>query len=155
MQARELRSIILGLPQFQPLTTALLSESIPSGWSDEQTHLVNWLGDYDGPGYYGRSGRGYDARHFYQHFQDGYGLLWLAEAVGVSRSILEQGASAIRNTHGRPGSKAAAFRRVCPWSVVEARLQTLATAKHAPTFPIQGQNTGRVADRFLEALNDE
>lgn len=121
ISAQQLRSLIVTFPNRQPLTAVAIQERLDGGWSDEQAHLDGWLAEYDGPGYYNRAGHNYDAKYFYNHFQDGYGLMWLAEAVGVDRSVLEQGASATyEKRHMRPGSVAAAFRKVCPWTVVEA-----------------------------------
>lgn len=122
VSAKELHGLILKFPNVQPLTAAAIKDK-HGGWSDEQAHLDGWLAKYDGPGYYNRAGHAYDAGHFYQHFQDGYGLMWLAEAVGVSRSILEQGAAAMKDKRGqRPGTVSAAFRRVCPWALVEEHI---------------------------------
>ncbi len=95
ISAQQLRSLIVTFPNRQPLTAVAIQERLDGGWSDEQAHLDGWLAEYDDPGYYNRAGHNYDAKYFYNHFQDGYGLMWLAEAVGVDRSVLEQGASAM------------------------------------------------------------
>lgn len=122
---QELRRLLLTFPNRQPLTAEAIKVKT-SGWTDEQAHLDGWLAEYDGPGYYNRAGRNHDARFFYNHFQDGYGLMWLAEAVGVERSVLEAGARAMyEKREARPASGAAAFRKVCPWPLVEARVKAL------------------------------
>ncbi|GAA5501589.1 hypothetical protein Dxin01_01325 [Deinococcus xinjiangensis] len=157
MNPQQLRLLILSLPKHQPITAEAIKDKI-GGWSDEQAHLEGWLSDYDGSGFYNRAGHGHDVKHFYQRFQDGYGLLWLAEALGVNRSIVERGAAAIREKHDqRPGTIAAAFRKVCPWSLIEERLKVHAhdaeRVKKAPLKQIEGQNTGQAANKFLDGLD--
>ena len=145
ISARELRALVLTFPSNQPITATAMKAK-HSGWGDQQAHLDGWLAEYDGPGYYNRSGHGYDARHFYNHFQDGYGLLWLAEAVGVDRSIVEQGAAAISmegKQNVRPGTRAAAFRKVCPWVLVEERIRMHLAAPQSNDKPKRKQVEGK------------
>lgn len=107
-----------------PITLDVLSElrPKPTSLAEMKAGVLNWLDEYDTPGYYNRQYTGYDARFCYQHLQNAVTLLWIAETVGVETHILREGAEAIRSAVGRPATVAAAFRRVCPWETVKQQL---------------------------------
>jgi hypothetical protein len=80
--ARTFRSAIQKLP---------LEASIAGRWpppahyKSHQAHLVGWLEEYDGPGYYKRKVLRVprSMRYIYAHIHWAPMLLWLAEAAGV------------------------------------------------------------------------
>jgi hypothetical protein len=156
MDPLTLRDVLARLPARQPLTDALLGEGYREGKRSERDHVLGWLAEYQGPGYYGRQGLDRTARQFYQGFQDAFGLLWVAEALGVEEAVLSRGVAAIRATPGRPASRAAAFRRVCPWELVEARvrraLQTHKTGHAEQDRSTAKPNPVQKADAFLDDL---
>ena len=91
----------------------------PRVWyTTQKEHWLGWLREYDGPGAYGRiSGKQRDANFAYNHIVEPKMLLWLIEAAGVSKDLVEaaqrasaEGASLMQ--------KSGAIRRVVPWTVL-------------------------------------
>jgi hypothetical protein len=156
MDSLTLRDVLARCPARQPLTDTALGQGYRESKSSERDHVLNWLAEYQSPGYYGRQGLDRTARQFYQGFQDAFGLLWVAEALGVEEAVLSRGVAAIQATPGRPGSRAAAFRQVCPWALVEARVQLALEAHSRADMGQQGgragTNSGKRAEAFLEGL---
>jgi hypothetical protein len=57
-------------------------------YSSQKEHWMQWLLEYDGPGYYGRkSWEGRTAEFVYSHIGNPSMLLWLAEAAGIPKRI--------------------------------------------------------------------
>jgi len=50
-------------------------------------------------------------------------LLWLAEALGEERDVLERAIAAIRAAGPNRSSQCAAFRKVLPWSRIESLIE--------------------------------
>ncbi len=103
---------IEGLPSDEPVHN-------PQVWyTTQKEHWLGWLREYDGPGAYGRvPGKQRDARFAYNHIVEPKMLLWLIEAAGVSKDLVEatqrasaEGASLMQ--------KSGAIRRVAPWTVL-------------------------------------
>lgn len=128
MTPKELRDHIKRLSPRGPVARSL-ERSISGGgmrvvwYSTQKEHLLGWLSDYDGPGYYGRSTWNRSAEFVYNHFQCAPGLLWLAEAAGVPRFALIKAKKAVMASGGNSASQAGALRRVLPWPLVEALLK--------------------------------
>jgi hypothetical protein len=118
-----------------------------SGWEGRQKqHLTGWLGDYGGPGYYGRASGDRTARFVYNHFQCAAGLLWLAEAAGAPRPPLLAAKRAVLTAGPRNAVQSAALRRVFGWEVVE---ELLTGRRRAPPLQSVLQPTG--VAMFMEA----
>lgn len=120
ISARELLRVVSGLSPWTPLYRQVHAKSTKNKWfRHEQEHLSGWLNEYDGPGAYGRMNPGRDAKFFYNHFNDPYGLSWLAEALGVQVALVQQGLDAVEAASSRGSAKSGAFRKVVPWSMIE------------------------------------
>jgi hypothetical protein len=100
MTPNELRDRIKRLLPRGPVTRSL-ERSISGGgmkvvwYANQREHLLGWLDEYDGPGYYGRKNPNRSAEFIYNHFQCAPGLLWLAEAAGVPRFALVKAKKAV------------------------------------------------------------
>jgi hypothetical protein len=123
----ELRKLIQGLSGHQPLTEAFQRELEtrkligPSSYPTQKQHWLGWLGDYDGPGHYGRTGWHRTAEFVYNHVVCPPMVLWLGEAVGVPRDVVKAAASAAFEAEPTQMAQAAAIRRVIPWSMIAPR----------------------------------
>lgn len=127
MTPKELRSHIKRLSPRGPVAHSL-EQSIWGGgmkvtwYATQREHLLGWLSEYDGPGYYGRSNWNRSAEFVYNHIQCAPGLLWLAEAAGVPRFALVKAKKAVLAAGKNSAAQAGALRRVLPWPLVEALL---------------------------------
>lgn len=121
--AAELRRVVRVLPEWPPVFTkeweAAVGKREKKNYRSEQAHLDGWLSEYGGTGAYGRKNPGQDARFFYTHFKDYYGLAWLAEALGVDATRVCDGYAATKNAGKNLASQCGAFRRVIPWEDLE------------------------------------
>jgi hypothetical protein len=122
--AKDLRRIVLGLPEFLPITEEYERSDRaerarkPVSYRSQREHIERWLYEYDGPGFYGRSRPGGSARQFYNRFKCVAGLIWLAEALGVPATVVNEGIRAVAAGSRNPASECGAFRRVVPWSML-------------------------------------
>lgn len=84
----------------------------------QKEHWLGWLGEYEGPGAYGRdASKRRDARFAYNHIVNWQMLEWLIRAAGAGAATNREVQLAC--THGtRLQEKAAAIRRVVPWEAV-------------------------------------
>ncbi len=128
MSPAALRKLILPLAAETPITDslerAMAGLDRGSGWEGRQKqHLLGWLGEYDGPGFYGRANWNRSARFVYNQFQCAAGLLWLAEASGAPRAALLLARKAVLAAGPRNAAQSAAMRRVLPWAAVAALLR--------------------------------
>lgn len=91
----------------------------PGVWyTTQKQHWLGWLGEYDGPGAYGRlPGRHRDAKFAYNHIVCPEALLWLVEAAGV-RPELVQAAWSAYEAGTSLMQKSGAIRRHVPWAEV-------------------------------------
>lgn len=109
---KQLRRVIERLPADPPVDD-------PKKWyMTQKEHWLGWLGEYDGPGAYGRKiDRSRDAAYVYNHIVEVKMLLWLIDAVGVDSDLV-----AAARRASEPGTtlqqKSAAVRRIVPWEVV-------------------------------------
>jgi len=92
----------------------------PKKWyTTEKEHWLGWLGDYHGPGAYGRRPETRrDAEYVYNHVVEVGMLLWLIEAAGVETRLI----SAARQSAAKGttlAQKSAAVRKLVPWAEVE------------------------------------
>ncbi len=127
MTPEEFRHLIGNLSEHAPITEALERQQRTGAgygawYRSQKEHWLGWLGEYGGPGAYGRQSWDRDARFIYNHFQCAPGLLWLTEAVKLKAATLA-GRDAILSAGGRPATQCAAFRRAVPWEVLEEALK--------------------------------
>jgi hypothetical protein len=123
------RTIVSQLPAAGPRHKALESwlakdHGPRKAWySSQKEHLLGWLGEYDGPGAYGRKGAVQrDASFVYNHFQCSPGLIWLAEAVGLKDITIKLAVAEATAAGANGARQCAAVRRVIPWNEIEAKL---------------------------------
>jgi hypothetical protein len=85
---------------------------------------LNWLREYDGQGYYKRKQPGGRTAAFvYNHLHNPQMLAWLAGALGVPAALIRRArAASAESVSQSPATRAAAFRRVVPWSIVAEHL---------------------------------
>ena len=93
--------------------------SRPGVWyKTQKEHWLGWLGEYHGPGAYGRApSEERDARFVYNHIVCPEMLLWLIEASGVSPSLVAAARRAAA-TGATPMQRSGAIRRCVPWTEV-------------------------------------
>lgn len=126
----ELLKVITKLAVAQPLTDAYAQskrlERIgrPTPWYvSQKQHLLGWLGEYGGAGFYGRKQPGQDAQFFYNHFRCPEGLMWLAEALGETQNRVTSAIDAVDTAGANPSSKCGSFRRVISWERIAELLE--------------------------------
>lgn len=94
----------------------------PGKWYQTQKqHWLGWLGEYHGPGAYGRkTGIRRDAAYAYNHIVEPEMLRWLMKAAGVQLGLVEAAKRAARRGKTMQ-EKSAAIRQHVPWeSILEA-----------------------------------
>ena len=125
MEIAQLLGAINSLSPAQPMTDAYEQEFAPRDvwYSSQKQHLLGFWGEYNTPGAYNRKHTDRDAKFAYNHLRCAPGLLWLAEAVGESRTVLERGIDAINGAGPNLSSQCAAFRQVVPWSRIESLIE--------------------------------
>jgi hypothetical protein len=100
-------------------------------YTTQKDHWIGWLNPAAGTGTYSRrTGHGATARLIYNRIVEPQMLLWLAEASGVEDDLVSAACYAAART-ARFGSKAAAVRKILPWSVVADALMTRPEASAA------------------------
>ena len=129
MTPSELWLCIKDLPPDTPRHLALSKElgegaGIGRAWYlHQKEHWQGWLGEYDGPGAYGRKGwANRDAAFIWNHIQCAPMLFWLAEALGLPKADLDRAYQDILAAPKRNASQCAALRRVFEWHVIESAL---------------------------------
>ena len=85
-------------------------------YTSQKEHWLGWLSEYDGPGAYDRkTWPGRSAKYVYNHIQSPSMLLWLAEAIGISKTKLQLARrSALSGPHNK-ASHCAKVRKIIPW----------------------------------------
>jgi hypothetical protein len=113
---RRFRDAIKKLPSDRP-------RDAPGKWyKTQKEHWLGWLGDYHGPGHYGRQhGTPRNAKLAYNRIVEVKMLLYLAKASGVSSRRLAK-ARATERAAPSPQAKSGAVRKVIPWEVIEEAL---------------------------------
>ena len=95
----------------------------PGIWyKTQKQHWLGWLGEYHGPGAYGRTGAGkHDAQFAYNHIVCVQMLLWIIEAAKVNPELVRR---ARRSAAGATSltQKSAAVRKHVPWQELSKAL---------------------------------
>ncbi len=125
MKVPELLNIIEKLQAAKPVTDAYepLRRYSSVWYSSQKEHLLGFWGQYNTPGAYNRKHTDRDAKFAYNHLRCAPGLLWLAEALGEERTVLERGIAAINEAGPNLSSQCAAFRKIVPWSRIESLIE--------------------------------
>jgi hypothetical protein len=107
---------IRALPSDKPQIT-------PGKWyRTQKEHWLGWLGEYAGPGAYGRTGTGQrDAQFAYNHIVEVKMLLWLIEAAKVNPKLVRMARRSSAGATSLP-QKAAAVRKHVPWQELRKAL---------------------------------
>jgi len=96
----------------------------------QKEHWLGWLGQYGGPGAYGRKGgKNRDAKFAYNHIVNCYMLVYLITAANIrpdQHEAVIEASNQDLTLQGRSG----AIRRLVPWSEVSAVLWPNGTPKH-------------------------
>lgn len=125
MTPGEFARILAALPERLPVSAqydADLPQKAGVWWTSQREHMVAWFGQQHtlGQGAYSRGTPVTDARVTYNRLNAPGALLWIAEAVGEERAVVQVAADAARAVP--PRSRPAAIRRVIAWE----RIRTLA-----------------------------
>lgn len=124
MELAQLVTVIDSLQAAQPVTDAYEPRSDGTvRYSSQKEHLLGFWGEYNTPGAYNRKHTDRDAKFAYNHLRCAPALLWLAEALGEERDVLEKAIAAIRTAGPNRSSQCAAFRKVLPWSRIESLIE--------------------------------
>lgn len=94
-----------------------------SAWYESQKERwVGWLFNYNSPGAYGRKTiAGRDAKFVYNHVVCPELLVYLADACGVSRTLVRE-TKRIVFSGGSQMARSGAIRRVVAWETVQSAL---------------------------------
>lgn len=120
-----IQSLPADTPRHKALETALrVRVGYWRAWyRSQKEHWQGWLGEYDGPGAYGRgAATPRNAEYIWNHIQCAPMLFWLAEALGLPDADLERAYCAVMSAQDRGAAQCAALRRVFPWAVIESAL---------------------------------
>jgi hypothetical protein len=136
MTPDELRRRLARLHPVGPITESLERALNGSGprttwYETQQEHLLGWLYDYSGPGYYKRADWDRTAEFVYNHFNCAPGLVWIAEAAGAPRALLLKAKRAVLGAAPYSSARSAAARRVLPWELVERLLNRRSTGRNS------------------------
>ena len=113
---RRFRDAIKKLPSDRPRDTP------GKRYKTQKEHWLGWLGEYHGPGYYGRQDdTPRHAKLAYNRIVEVKMLLYLAKAAGVSPSRVAKAHAAERAVPSLQ-AKSGAVRRVIPWDAIEKAL---------------------------------
>lgn len=91
-------------------------------YTTQHEHWLGWLKYYRGPGAYGRTNWARSADFAYSHIVNPQMLIYLAEAAGIDRKVLNAAARAALKNRETMGSMSAAIRRLIPWHDIETAL---------------------------------
>jgi hypothetical protein len=120
-----------------PVTARFEKELVRRGTSDidrrwyatQKEHWLGWLGEYSGAGHYGRQNATTKAtgEQVYNRIVNPAMLLWLVEASGTDKAIVEAAmkASLEAKTYA---AQSAAIRRIAPWAAIMGRQAAGASA---------------------------
>lgn len=127
LTVREVLAAIKRLPTSLPLMEAYEKSDRAERarrtvrYEHQKEHLIGWLSEAGGVGFYGRQKPIKDAKAFYNSFKCVAALIWLAEALGVPEPDIRAGIDAVTAGSRNPASECGAFRKHVPWAAIESR----------------------------------
>jgi hypothetical protein len=92
-------------------------------YKSQKQHWSCWLKEASGPGGYNRKNPHQSAESIYKRCNNAAMLLWLGEALGLSKPIVRRAKRAVLTSRRSRPSEAAAVRKIIPWQMIEFRLQ--------------------------------
>lgn len=96
-------------------------QKLPS--NDYRDGWLRWLSEYDEPGYYKRlAGMKRDAKFAYNNVANPQWLLWLIQAAGVSKTLVELAEHDFNRAPDNVRTQSAAIRKQVPWDELERAL---------------------------------
>ena len=113
---KKLAQAIRKLPSDEP-------RNYPRKWyRTQKEHWLGWLGEYGGPGAYGRKGsKDRGAKFVYNHIIEYRMLLWLIDAAGLESKLVKM-AKAVVDTEKSLQANSATIRKIVPWELLENAL---------------------------------
>jgi hypothetical protein len=125
--ARRIRKLRPRLPRTIQFERALAKRGIWSTdgvwYKSQQQHWLGWLGEYNGPGYYGRKNSHRSAEFAYNHIVCPPMVLWLGEATGIPKATVAKAMRAGLAAGRSLASQSAAIRQVIPWDAIQNQLE--------------------------------
>lgn len=91
-------------------------------YNNHKEHWLNWLKEYDGPGYYGRQTWNVSAENVYNRVVNPSMVLWLGEAAGVPKKQVREACNAALTADATMAAQSAAIRKVISWSKIREQL---------------------------------
>ena len=119
--AREAVSIKRFIQAIEPLPADKPVDDPHKWYKTQKEHWLGWLGEYDGPGAYGRQIKKREAKFAYNHIVEPKMLLWLIKAAGVKAELVKAAECDCGKASSMPQG-AAAVRRHVPWEEIAATL---------------------------------
>jgi hypothetical protein len=133
MNAKSLRKIIRNLPEHGFYSIKLeaskrLAINTNPWYTSQREHWLGWLKEYDGPGAYGRKTHsGITAKSIYNRVQNSAMLLYLPEAMGVSKKLIKEAfETALKTDLTSMGKQCGVIRKIIPWDVVQEAIESKA-----------------------------
>jgi hypothetical protein len=133
MSILQLMDVVSGFPETTPISdrlSAILNQRKKVGQSEDERKqnlkegILQWLREYHQPGYYKRKEPGKSAKYMYNHLQSPDGIIYLAEAAGVSEELLERAFQAASDPLLlTKSSQSGAVRELIPWEAVEKQIE--------------------------------
>lgn len=110
--------------QVKQVSVEELMEAIQKFPSSEYRDMwLRWLGEYDEPGYYNRlAGMKRSAKFAYNHLFNPEMLLWLIQAAGIAKNLVELAEHDYNRAPDDVRKQAAAIRKRVPWDELERTL---------------------------------
>ena len=117
-------------------------------YTTQKEHWLGCLAEYAGPGYYGRQESAKrTAEHVFNRIMNPAMILWLIDASGVAREVVESAKQAALEAKSSYASQCGAIRRVAPWNLV---LQALIGSRQKAERGEIHSGSAKVGSRFLD-----
>jgi len=126
MNAKALSKIVQSLPEHGSYSKNLeatkhLAINREPWYRSQKEHWLGWLKEYDGPGYYDRATHsGIEARTIYNRVQNSAMVLYLPEALGVSKALIKKAyENALKADAVSMSKQCGVIRKLIPWETVQ------------------------------------
>ena len=130
MEDMDIEEFAFQLTLLEPDTPATVElDQWGSPYDSQKAHMVLWCRDQvnaRGKGPYGRTKSNHSARTMYNRFNNPGGLIWMAEALGESTSVIRKAVTAvlIAESTGNKRGRCNVFRAIIPWERIMELMQT-------------------------------
>jgi hypothetical protein len=117
---RKLRAQVPLTTEFEPLLTRRhIWDGAGVWYASQKEHWLGWLGEYRGPGYYGRKNFRRSAEFAYNHIVCPPMVLWRCEASGVAKLRVAKARRSAMSANTSLSARSAAIRKIIPWEMIE------------------------------------